>query len=87
KDICIFLRFTRFYKYFIKNYLKITILLTNLFYSDATSTVTLSSKALKAFYKLRLVFVKASVLRYYNLKLLTYIKTDISTYTISTVFL
>ncbi|PSS07091.1 hypothetical protein M430DRAFT_110469, partial [Amorphotheca resinae ATCC 22711] len=79
KDIRVFLGFTRFYRRFIKNYLKITILLTNLFYSNAASTVILSSEALEAFYKLRLVFVKASFLRYYNPKLLTRVEIDIST--------
>jgi hypothetical protein len=85
KDIRVFLGFTGFYRRFIKNYSKITVPLTNLLRGDAAGAVTLSSEALEAFYKLRLVFAKAPFLRHYDPELPTRVETDASAYAIGAV--
>ena len=83
KDIQLFLRFTNFYKRFIKDYLIITILLISLIKKDIEFKQ--NSKARKAFLQLKVVFTQHLVLIAFNLEKEIIIEIDTSNFTLSTI--
>ncbi len=70
KNILIFLRFARFYQRFIKEFSQIVTLLTDLIKSAKKkamrSLFAMTSKARKAFERLKAVFVNAFILKHYD---------------------
>ncbi|OTA61433.1 hypothetical protein K449DRAFT_331216, partial [Hypoxylon sp. EC38] len=72
-----FLNFISFYKRFIKDYLKIITLFTNLLKRKLILPFNLPTKALKAFKRFKEIFLKVFILKYFNNQLLTYIKINI----------
>ncbi len=70
KNIFIFLRFARFYQQFIKKFFQIVTLLTDLIKSAKKkmmhSLFAMTSKARKAFERLKAVFINAFILKHYD---------------------
>jgi len=70
KNILIFLRFTKFYQWFIRKFFQIIMLLTDLIKSAKKRAMCLlfamMSKARKAFERLKTVFVNAFILKHYD---------------------
>jgi len=70
KNILIFLRFTKFYRWFIRKFFQIIMLLTDLIKSAKKRAICLlfamMSKARKAFERLKAIFVNALILKHYD---------------------
>ena len=86
RDIQVFLGFTNFYRCFIKSYLKIIFLLTDLLKGmergKKTGLFQLTDRALDAFYTLRQNFTSVLLLRHFDQKLPIRVETDASKFAI-----
>ena len=91
QNIQILLEFMNFYRQFIYKYSDIVTLMTNLLKdmirekkTESFNWLTSTDQALS---KLKAYFESVSVLQHYNLKKLTWMKTDVSKFAISKVLL
>ncbi len=70
KNILVFLKFARFYRQFIREFFQIIALLTDLIKNvkkkAMCSLFTMTSKARKAFERLKVIFVNAFILKHYD---------------------
>ena len=83
-DIQVFLKFAGFYRRFIKNYSKVTIFLTDLLKKNK-GAFRFNICVLKAFTKLKLLFIRAFILRYFDSKLPFRVETNTSLFTIGAI--
>ncbi len=70
KNILVFLKFARFYQQFIKKFFQIIMFLTDLIKNAKKKTMyslfAMTSKARKAFKRLKAIFVNALILKHYD---------------------
>lgn len=85
KDIQVFLGFTGFYRRFIRNYSKVCAALTDRLAKQARGEQVMTTGAREAFFKLRLLFTKAPILRHFNPALPIRVETDASDFAIGAV--
>lgn len=85
KDIQIFLRFTGFYRRFIKNYSKIAAPLTDRLKGNAKGYLQLDTQKREAFAKLKAVFQTAPILTHFDPDTPIRVETDTSNYAIGAI--